>query len=109
LRTVAWISDDKSSWSRDETGTFYFFDNSECPLFQFPFSNSGESLIIAAVIGRSAILPHGPQTKSIESLCVGDYVLAADPDTGEVSRRRVAQLFHNAADHLRVVTIRDMD
>jgi hypothetical protein len=50
-----------------------------------------------------------PQTKAIESIVVGDVVLAKDPATGEVGPRTVTQVFRRQSDHLRLLDIRGSD
>jgi len=55
----------------------------------------------------SATAPAQPQTKSIEEIQAGDLVMARDDVTGEVAPKRVAQVFRNTSDHLRILTIRN--
>ena len=57
----------------------------------------------------SATAPAQPQTKNIEEIEVGDVVMARDDVTGEVAPKRVAQVFRNTSDHLRILTIRNAD
>jgi len=45
-------------------------------------------------------------TKPIEQIEPGDYVLSRDPETGEVSRKRVLEAFSRTTDHLRILEIR---
>jgi len=49
------------------------------------------------------------RTKKIEDIRPGDYVLSRDPETGEVSRKRVLDAFTRTADHLRILKLRSSD
>lgn len=42
---------------------------------------------------------------TIESICEGDYVLAGDPDTGDVTYHKVLEIYRNSADTLVHVTL----
>jgi len=42
-------------------------------------------------------------TSNIERLRQGDFVLAMDPETGELEQRRIADIFQRTADHLRIL------
>lgn len=50
--------------------------------------------------------PEQPLRSNIEDLKVGDYVLAKDPETGEISQRKITRLFRRESDHLRVLQLR---
>jgi len=44
-------------------------------------------------------------TKPIAAVRVGDFVLASDPVTGHVGRKRVTRIYHSISDHLRILTL----
>ena len=51
----------------------------------------------------------GTHTRNIEDIRIGDPVIAADPETGEMAVRRVTEVFRHTSDHLRILTIRAGD
>lgn len=48
-------------------------------------------------------------TKLIEDITVGDLVMARDPETGEVTQKRVVDAFRRTSDHLRILEIKSAD
>jgi len=48
---------------------------------------------------------HG-RTKNIEEIVIGDIVLAADEETGELAPKRVVEVFRRTTDHLRIIRLR---
>ena len=49
------------------------------------------------------------RTTKIEDIRPGDYVLSRDPETGEITRKRVLDAFTRTADHLRILKLRSSD
>jgi hypothetical protein len=77
------------------------------------------SMLIAFLAAGFALLQPAPETysvavpryvtKNIEDIQKGDTVLAFNPQTGNVERRRVVEAYKRVSDHLRILTFAAAD